>query len=174
VYVDPQSGLTCLQRKFSGMKVDITGAGDHLDKLDVRIRRLKELMRSVVARLPFHLKHDRVKDLMTYAVNCVNLKSTSTLNTNVCPRVWFTGFKPDYQSEFGLSFGDYVEAYDPTSQQRLNDKLTERTQPCIALYPSGNPNGSWVMMDLHMKAYVRQSKWEKITYYKICNRRYEC
>lgn len=104
VYVDPQSRLTSLQGKFPGIEIDVSGAGDHLDKLDIRMRRLKELMHSVVSRLPICFKKERVKDLVTYAVSGTNLKSTLFLNTNACPRVRFTGFKPDYKSEFGLAF----------------------------------------------------------------------
>jgi len=162
VYVDPQSGLKSLQGSFPGIEIDVSGAGDHLDKIDTKTRRLKELMRSVVAGLPYKLKRDRVKDLVTYAVSCTNLKSTSALATNVCPRVRFTGFKPDYQTEFGLSFGDYVETYNPTSKNKSNDIFTERTQPCIALYPAGNRNGSWVFWGLSTKSYVRRSQWKRL------------
>jgi hypothetical protein len=162
VYVDPQSGLKSLQGSFPGIEIDVSGAGDHLDKLDTKTRRLKELMRSVVAGLPYKLKRDSVKDLVMYAVSRTNLKSTSALATNVCPCVRFTGFKPDYQTEFGLSFGDYVEAYNPTSKSKSNDILTEWTQPCIALYPSGNRNGSWVFWSLSTRSYVRRSQWKRL------------
>jgi hypothetical protein len=151
-----------LQGSFPGIEIDVSGAGDHLDKLDTKTRRLKELMRSIVAGLPYKLKRDRVKDLVTYAVSRTNLKSTSALAMNVCPRVRFTGFKPDYQTEFGFSFGDYVEAYDPTSKSKSNDILTERTQPCIALYPSGNRNGSWVFWSLSTRSYIRRSQWKRL------------
>ena len=92
---------------------------------------------------------------MTYAVSRMNIKSTSSLLGGDCPRVRFTGVKPDFKSEFGLSFGDYVEAYNPRAEQRSNDVWVARTEPCLALYPSANKNGSWVFYSLLSKAYVR-------------------
>jgi len=132
VYVDPQSGLKSLQGSFPGIEIDVSRAGDHLDKLDTKTRRLKELMRSVVAGLPYKLKRDSVKDLVMYAVSRTNLKSTSALATN------------------------------PTSKSKSNDILTEWTQPCIALYPSGNRNGSWVFWSLSTRSYVRRSQWKRL------------
>ena len=49
VYVDPQSGLEKLQGSFPGTEIDISGAGDHMNMVDTKIRRIKEIMRSVIA-----------------------------------------------------------------------------------------------------------------------------
>lgn len=115
VYVDPLKALSGLQGSFPGIEIDASGAGDHLNMVDTKIRRVKEIMRSVIAGLPYKLSKDRMKDLATYAVNRTNLKSTEGLISNESPRVRFTGVKPDFKTEFGLAFGDYipVEAYDP-------------------------------------------------------------
>jgi hypothetical protein len=50
-----------------------------------------------------------------------------SLTDNVCPRVKFTGVRPGYESEFGLAFGDYVEAYNPRVQQESNNVMIART-----------------------------------------------
>ena len=72
--------------------------------VDTKIRRVKEIMRSVIAGLPYKLSKDRMKDLATYAVNRTNLKSTEGLTiSNESPRVRFTGVKPDFKTEFGLA-----------------------------------------------------------------------
>jgi hypothetical protein len=162
IFVDPHKALAALQGSFPGIEVDVSGAGDHLDKVDTKIRRLKELMRSVIAGLPYKLPKERLKDLVTYAVCRTNIKSTTSLNDNVSPRVRFTGFRPDYKHEFGLAFGDYVEAYNPRSAERSNDVTVARTEPCIALYPAANRNGSWMMYNLHTNTYVRRSRWTKV------------
>ena len=49
VYMDPQPALKALQHQMTGVEVDVSGAGDHLDKIDGKIRRLKELYCSVHA-----------------------------------------------------------------------------------------------------------------------------
>jgi hypothetical protein len=40
--------------------------------------------------------------------------------------------------------------------------MTMHTDLCIALYPSANMNGSWVMYNLSAKAYVRSMQWKKL------------
>jgi len=144
------------------VELDISGAGDHLDKVDSKVRRIKEPMRSVIAGLPYSLSRDRVKDLVTYAVSRTNVKSMSSLNHGECPRVRFTGMKPDYKSKFGLAFGDYVEDYNPRAQQRSNNIWQKQTEPCIALYPSANRNGSLVIYSLPSKSYVHRMQWKRM------------
>jgi hypothetical protein len=136
------------------VEVDISGAGDHLAMVDTKIRRIKEIMRAIIAGLPYKLHRDQIKDLATHAVNRMNVKSTQGLVSSESPRVRFTGRRPEYKSEFGLAFGDYVEAYNPRAEGRSNDVNIARTEPCIALYPSANRNGSWIMWNINTKAYV--------------------
>jgi len=162
IYVDPHRALRALEGSFPGTEIDTSGAGDHLNVVDTKIRRLKELMRAVLSGLPYKLGKDRVKDLITYAVSRTNIKSTEGLVSSESPRVRLTGLKPDFKTEFGLAFGDYVEAYNPRAVGRSNDVNMPRTEPCIALYPSANRNGSWVFYNLKTKAYVRRSRWQRL------------
>ena len=57
---------------MGSIELDIVGAGDHLNKVDARIRRLKELMRCVIAGLPYSLPKARCDDLVSYATGCMN------------------------------------------------------------------------------------------------------
>jgi len=173
VYVDPQRGLEKLQGSFPGTEIDISGAGDHMNMVDTKIRRIKEIMRSVIAGLPYELHRDRLKDLAIYAVNRTNLKATQGLISKDSPRVRFTGVKPEFKTEFGLAFGDYVEAYNPRAEKKSNDVTVPRTEPCIALYPSANRNGSWILWNMDTRMYVRRTQWRKLptseTVIKIMN-----
>jgi hypothetical protein len=65
VSVDPHKSFEALQGAFPGVEIDPSRAGDYLDRVDTKIRRLKELMQSVVSGLPYKLAKDRVKDLVT-------------------------------------------------------------------------------------------------------------
>jgi hypothetical protein len=134
-----------------------------LDRIDTKIRRVKELMRSVVSGLPFRVPRGRVKDLVTYAVGCLKLRSTEMLMSPECPRVRFTGQRPEYSTELALVFGDYVEVYNPKEHARSNDVFVPRTEPCMALYPAVNTKGSWVMFNLNTKSYVKRPQWRKCT-----------
>ena len=47
VYTDLGSGFRSLTTGFPGTLIDISGAGDYVAKVDAKIRRIKELYRSV-------------------------------------------------------------------------------------------------------------------------------
>jgi len=156
LYLDPERGFVGLQGQIPGVEVDISGAGDHMAELDTYIRRVKEIARSVKAGLPWKLPKPLVKDLAYYATSRKNLKSSG--GSTVCPRVKFTGRKPIYKKELGLGFGDYVECYDPKCKS--NDVKSARAEPCIALYPTANANGSWFFLNLDTKKRVRRTTWD--------------
>jgi hypothetical protein len=101
VMVDPQKASAGLDGSYPGVEFDTAGAGDHLDKIDAKIRRIKEMMRSIIAGLPYTLPDARIKDLATYVVSRKNARSTLAAGDNVCPRVKFTGRKIDYTKEYG-------------------------------------------------------------------------
>jgi hypothetical protein len=134
-----------------------------LDRIDTKIRWVKELMKSVVSGLPFKLPKERIKDLVTYAVGRLNLRNTEMLVSQECPRVRFTGQRPEYSSKQALAFGDYVEAYNPKAHARSSDVFMPRTEPCITLYPAVNTNGTWVLFSLNTNFYMKRSQWRKCT-----------
>jgi hypothetical protein len=143
-----------LRTQFPGVVIDPCGAGDYVAKVDIHIRHLKEMNRTVKAGLPWVLPKSRVKGLMTYGVSRVNLRRTSALDGTVCLKVLFTGIKPNYRKELSLAFGDYVEVHEGT-----DNTSRERSVPCIALYPVGNATGTWQFWNLCKKRYMRHSTW---------------
>ena len=146
VHTDPQSAFRKLTNAFPGVELDVSGAGDHLDKVDIRIRRIKELMRSVIAGLPWKLPNENIKDLVAYAISRINSRRSGSQMSDMAPRVAFTGRKIIYNKEFTLAFGDYCECYNP---QGLTGEVDRpRTEPCVALCPTGNANGSWMFLNL--------------------------
>jgi hypothetical protein len=157
VHLDPQPGFTALDPNIPGVEIDIGGAGDHVKRLDVEIRHTKEIFRSVLSSLPWQQPQWLDKDLVNYCVSRRNLSVTS--HSNVSPRVKFTGRKPDCKKELGIGYGDYCEVYDPKIKSTSSGP---RTEPCIALCPTGNANGSWIFLSLRSKRRVRRSNWEKM------------
>jgi len=155
VYTDPAKAFRGLVTFFPGVTIDVGGAGDHLAKVDAKIRRVKELYRSVKHSLPWKLPSIMVKDLVAYAVSRINIRRTTAINQNVCPKVLFTGMKVNYKRELSLAFGDYCEVYDGT-----NNTSDSRSIPCIALFPTNNSTGSWEFMSLKTKTRVRRSQWK--------------
>jgi hypothetical protein len=90
VHTDPQSAFHTLVGQFPGVVIDVGGAGDYISKVDTKIRRIKELYRSVKASLPWKLPKALVKDLVAFAVARINIRRTTAINKNVCPKVLFT------------------------------------------------------------------------------------
>ncbi len=157
VHTDPQSAFCTLTSQFLGVVIDVGGAGDYVSKVDVKIHPIKELYRSVKAGLPWKLPPSLVKDLVMYAVSRINLRRTTALNVNVCPKVLFTGLRVNYKKELSLAFGDNVEVYDGTDNTARSRSVT-----CIALYPCNNMMGSWAYLNLSTKQYIRRSQWQKM------------
>ena len=160
VRVDPLKALAGLRGSFPGVEIDISGAGDHLPEVDIKIRRVKGIARSVIASLDWNLPKALVNDLITYCVSRINVRTTSALMGQECPRVRLTGRKMDYKKEFKLAFGDYVEARDPDVTS--NNITHMRTQPCIALYPTPSINGAWKLLNLTTKMKVSRAIFTKM------------
>jgi hypothetical protein len=157
VHLDPQPGFSALDSHIPGVEIDICGAGDHMKRLDVEIKHTKELFRSVQDAMPWKLPVWLEKDLVNYCISRRNLTVTS--HSNVSPRVKFTGRKPNAKKELGIGFGDYCEVHDPKIKSTSS---RPRTEPCIALCPTGNANGSWIFLSLRSKHRVRRSNWQKM------------
>jgi hypothetical protein len=63
----------------------------------------------------------------------------------------------NYKKELQLAFGDYVEAYEGT-----DNTSCARSAACIALYPTNNAAGSWVLWKVETRNRVRRSNYEKL------------
>jgi hypothetical protein len=140
--------------------IDPSGANDHIAKVDAKIKHLKEVIRCVNAELPWKVPDELLDDLVKYATSRINARRTTASCNNVAPKVALTGKKINYEKEFGLSFGDYCEVYDPRCTS--NDALENRTEPCIALYPTHNSTDSWMFRNLLTGKEVCRSNWTKM------------
>jgi hypothetical protein len=107
--------------------------------------------------LPWKLPVVLVKDLVAYAVSRLNIRRTTSLSENVCPRVLFTGVPVDYKKELLFAFGDYIEAYEGT-----DNTSRARSSACIALHPASNATGSWVLWKIETMSRVRRSNIKKM------------
>ncbi len=157
VYVDPGSAFRALRTQFPGVVIDVGGTKDYVAKVDAKIRRVKEGYRAVKSGLAWKLPLSRVNDLVAYIVSRLNVRRTVALNSYVSPRVLFTGVKPNFKKEFGLSFGDYVEVH-----AGMTNTSKERSIPCIAMYPCGNATGSWNFWSLTTGQLVCRTTWTKM------------
>jgi hypothetical protein len=157
VYTDPHSSFQSMTQDFPGVEIDVGGAGDYVPKVDAKIRRIKETYRKVKSGLVWELPRQLIGDLVAYCVSRLNIRRTTALAENVCPSVLFTGVPIDYRRELAYAFGDYVEAYEGTT-----NTSRVRSAACIALFPTGNSIGSWVLWRIDTRSRVRRSNIVKL------------
>jgi hypothetical protein len=154
VYTDPHSTFRSMTQDFLGVEIDIRGADDYVAKVDTKIRRIKETYRTVKCGLPWTLPQCLITELVSYVVSRLNIRRTSALSENVCPRVLFTGVPVNFKKELKVAIGEAYEGTDNTSNAR--------SAACIALYPANNAAGSWVLWKLETRSKVRRSNFEKL------------
>ena len=150
-YTDPAPGFKAIVNLFPGVIIDASGAQDNNAKVDIKIRRIKELCQCIKESLPWQLPKSLVKNLVAYAVARINIRRTTAINLNVCPKVLFTGMKLNYAKELDLEFGVYIEVNDGT-----DNTAKSRSVPCIALYPCNNATRSWEFMSLRTKTRIHR------------------
>jgi hypothetical protein len=156
VYTDPHSTFRAMTEDFPGVEIDPGGKGDYVPQVDAKIRRIKDTYRKV-QKGPWTLPHVLVGDLVGYAVSRLNARRTTSTEGNVCPKVLFTGRPLKFKKEFGLAFGDYVEAYEGTT-----NTMTARSMACITLCPANNSTIAWVMWKIATRSRIRRSNWVKL------------
>ena len=154
VYVDPQTGFWAIKDMFPGVLIDDSGAADHVPKIDVRIRQLKEIYRAVKYGLPWNLPIILVKYLMAYAVGHMNIQRTSSLSTNMSPYHLFTVTKINCKKSLALAFRDYCEVFDGSDNTSKG-----RSLPYIALHPCNNSTGSWQFLNIMTGVTIRRLNW---------------
>ena len=66
IHLDPQPGFRALVGQFGEIDIDIMGAGDHIPEIDIRIRRIKEMVRSVMSQIKWNIPKSLIKDLVLY------------------------------------------------------------------------------------------------------------
>jgi hypothetical protein len=93
VHVDPQSAFCNLTTQFPEVVIDIGGAGDFDAKLHAKIRRIKEFYCSVKSGLLWKLPSILVKDLVAFAVACINILQSKGNKPTGSPKVLFTGMR---------------------------------------------------------------------------------
>jgi len=72
-----------------------------------------------------------------------------------------TGRKVDFKREYALTFGEYVETRDT---KVISNSMAPRTEPCIALYPTLNANGSWKLYNLGTNNLISRSHFVKMKF----------
>lgn len=142
VLVDGEGALFAMRfdLQAAGIMVDPAGPNQHVPAVEVRIKVLKQIFRSVYTSLPYKLPKFLFKYLVYFAASRVNMYPVSSRPDPTPARELFTGRKIDFKKDIRIGFGEYcqVEAF-PIPR---NSATKPRTKGAISLDPKGNLQGT--------------------------------
>ena len=159
VIVDREPAFSMLQGKYPGIAIRLGGAGDHNPHVDQACRSLKDMYRCVRLSLQWEaFPKDWAPALVSFCVCRLNMHKGRALEA--APRVSVLGFKPRFDYEYDLGFGQYCEVKDPSSIS--NDVTSSRTHSCISFYPMNNRQHSWRFLNLETGKTVVSTVWRAV------------
>ncbi len=149
IRTDGEGGWISMINELQALEiaVDVAGPGQHVARAVRKIRTIKERVRIHESVLPFIMTHLLVVYCVYFCVSRLNIQPSSTTVGAASPREQFVGRKINAKKDLRVSFGDYVQATTPTTDNSM--KL--RTDGCIVLLPTGNLQGSVKMWSLATK-----------------------
>ena len=167
ILCDREGGLYKLKDDLAdaGIVLDSAGAGSHVGMIEIQIKLLKEMFRSVLSALPYRLPKFLYRYLVYFCTSRRNMLPSNTQVDQRPPRELFTGRRVDYNIDVRIGFGKYVEI-DAMHKHR-NDATLPRTLPAISLDPKGNLQGSvrfFVLKDPVIDPATKGTNKEKLKY----------
>jgi hypothetical protein len=162
ILTDNEGGVTALfpELQRAGYGINPAGAGDHVPIVERKIRTIKERVRAYLQSIPYTLMFSLLRYLVEFCVTMINLLPDDQRVDPTSPHEAFTGLKVDYNRQLRISFGDYAECKNPNRKPINGPK--PRSDPCIALLPTLNQQGSYVFFDLGTRRTVIRSKWVEL------------
>ena len=146
--IDTDMEFKTLENKLLPIKLNVSAADEHVSDVERSIRTIKEGTRTLLHEMPYKYYH---KQLVAGCVQSV-IKTLNTtpkrggLSDVLSPTTLITGASPpDYKTITKLCFGDYVEVMQASG---FKNSMRQRTIGALALYPSGNVQGTWYFWSL--------------------------
>ncbi len=159
MYCDADASFVALKEKWSEIEILPCGAGSHEPVSERTIRVVKDRIRSIIAGLKFTVPKPLMKWLIFYAVNRINCVVRTGVG-KLSAREAFLGIKMDFNIDFNLRFGDYVQVYK--SNKRSSSVREGRSVGCIALMPTENGRGTWRFFVLSTGMTITSDNWNEM------------
>ena len=156
LFSDGESGIGAIVPDLEIQKIDVQTAGPetHVGKVEVAIRYLKQMARSIVSTLPYKLSQSMIVWLVYHCASRSNFVPISTLNETITPREYLLGRQLDMKLDLQLKFGEHVEVH-----MKGDNSPMQRTRPGIALVSVGNLYGSWKVLMLDTMKIATMDSW---------------
>ena len=157
--INADNEFRVLEDDIGDIQLNIVAAGEHVGNVERSIRTLKEYTRCHVHRLPYkRYPIEMVCGAVRKSIKDINNEvANDGVSDELSPATIIEGIAgPSYKEILKLNFGDYVQAHVPANKTNDNEP---RTTGAIALYPSGNAQGSWYFMSLVTGKRIHRYQW---------------
>jgi hypothetical protein len=145
----------CTSLQHLGIVVDTAGPGQHVPVVERMVQTVKKAFRTHESNSPYTFSKILTIFCVCFCVSRINLQPSRVTMSPCSPHEQFTGIKLDQKRDLRVSFGQYVHATVPNT-----DNTTKpRTQGCIALLPTGNLTGSVKMWCLSTDRVVTRDQF---------------
>ena len=132
-----------------GVIYDPHGPKMHVPACDIRIRILKDRLRTFLRDHPMKLPKELTPFLVSFITSRMNYLWTSARPDGVTPRYAFDG-SVLHVRQLRFAPGDFVHVTVPlhAGEPGKNDPRVPRTYPAIVLKQTGNTQGTWQVLSL--------------------------
>ena len=130
-----------LRGTFRELALNTMAAQDHVQKVEHKIRVIKERVLAVMSTLPFQcLLAHVLNELINFCILWMNaVPPKAGCSMNFSPRTIMTHTLLDFKKHCKAPFGAYCQVYDDTNS---HNSMAEQAIDCICLGPTGNIQGS--------------------------------
>jgi len=147
--------------RTAGYLINPSGPGQHVPVVERKIRVVKERVRATLQSIPYQLMFSLLRYLVEYVTLMLNFEPNSTREDPTSPYELFRGLKVDYKRQLRISFGDYAECHNP---HITSNTVRRRTDPCLALLPTLNAQGSHLFYNLDTRSTCIRDTWEQLPF----------
>ena len=147
--------------RTAGYLINPAGPGQHIPVVERKIRLVKERLRAYLQSIPYQLMFSLLRYLVEYVTIMLNFEPNSQREDPTSPYELFRGLKIDYKRQLRISFGDYAECTDP---RVTSNTMERRTDPCIALLPLLNAQGSYLFYNLETRRTCVRDTWTELPF----------
>lgn len=161
IVTDPEATMRaagCILKQH-GVDHDEVGVDQHVARVEVMVKLIKEKTRSILHGLPYRLPNQLTRYAVQYATRMTNAMAPRHSTHGTSPRELFLGRKTDLRRDFKVTFGDYCHI--PIYSTSRNT-MQPRTIPAISLGGKGNVTGSAEFFVLSTRRVVSRDHWTTI------------
>jgi hypothetical protein len=137
-----------------GVALDSTGCDEHVGDIECYVQTVKERMHATYNTLPFtHMPPHLVIKMAKQAVFWLHsFPRVDGVSDHMSLREIMTGQRLDYARHCRFEYGEYVQTH-----KQHDSSMTPCTIGALALWPTGNVQGTWYFMSLSTGRVLKQN-----------------